>query len=577
MFTDFAGSMAKFQYILKHCKKLICMDANLHPRTEKLVGLIRPGPVFKYINTYNVDHDYRIRHTKKLEDILFLLHAHVQDGSNNIALVTNSLKKAKALRQFLMMTCRVPDNDIMMYTSETPTAIKKKHFTNVDEYWSRYRFIIYSPTVLAGISFNIEHFSHIYGFFIQESCNAEMCYQMLRRVRNISSKTIYLHFEDFHDSTKYYYPVTREDVEKVMLTKREHLMKRFPGYGIDKLTYGYQPDMDIDYSKDFRYWITIYNIMFDNASKNNFCMHFLNIIRSSGINDIEYIPDASDGDFAKHCTMMYTEAKKVSARITATELYEAADLETDEYRDLCNKTKMTDYDMTRLEELAVKKYQLKEEIRVENLSMKEVQTYYHNDRILLDRLKRTNEIHDVEGNTWEAKVENMITNRYEQVSRLVDKGLVIDYHESENIYCKHQALIELIKNADFLENREVIFLPGGFENLFKHTRLRYPKVGSVSVEYGAKLRQLYGIICKEGLIDASLAIVDQVKHLLTLLKHVYMLDYSLINDGDSVIVQIVGHNRVVYVQNDEFWYNGSRSGERPIEQLPHVIMNHENT
>ncbi len=55
--------------------------------------------------------------------------------------------------------------------------------------------LIYSPTITAGVSIEVEHYDVLFGIFTDKSCNAYNAAQMLGRVRNISTNSVHLHVQ----------------------------------------------------------------------------------------------------------------------------------------------------------------------------------------------------------------------------------------------------------------------------------------------------------------------------------------------------------------------------------------------
>ena len=58
-----------------------------------------------------------------------------------------------------------PDIFIKIYSSDTPKKIKDLHFSNVNKYFIC-DVLIYTPTISAGISFEVDHFDFLFGYFV---------------------------------------------------------------------------------------------------------------------------------------------------------------------------------------------------------------------------------------------------------------------------------------------------------------------------------------------------------------------------------------------------------------------------
>ena len=57
------------------------------------------------------------------------------------------------------------DFKIRLYSSETNKETKKLHFSDVNKYLT-YDCLIYTPTLSAGISYEIEHYDYLFGYFV---------------------------------------------------------------------------------------------------------------------------------------------------------------------------------------------------------------------------------------------------------------------------------------------------------------------------------------------------------------------------------------------------------------------------
>lgn len=92
-----------------------------------------------------------------------------------------------------------PTIKMSVYTGNT-SDLSKEELNNVLESWCKLDVLIYSPTIEAGVNFDIKHFDCIFGI-VSAGCNSQRAFcQMLSRVRKIedSSITIYASQLDYH-------------------------------------------------------------------------------------------------------------------------------------------------------------------------------------------------------------------------------------------------------------------------------------------------------------------------------------------------------------------------------------------
>ncbi|KAI9243162.1 hypothetical protein BY458DRAFT_495464, partial [Sporodiniella umbellata] len=74
--------------------------------------------------------------------------------------------------------------------------------------------LAYSPSIVAGISYEKEHFDKVYGIFCNTSATSNMALQQLFRVRNISTNEIHICCEI---TGKKDYPEDSENIKKIII------------------------------------------------------------------------------------------------------------------------------------------------------------------------------------------------------------------------------------------------------------------------------------------------------------------------------------------------------------------------
>jgi hypothetical protein len=107
-------------------------------------------------------------------------------AGKKICIPASSLEEAETLYEIIKE--KFPSLSVRFYSSKTPIMEKKEHFSNVSMWWVC-DVLIYTPTVSAGISFELDHFDKIYAYFSDKSCSVETTMQMLGRVRSLRDKT----------------------------------------------------------------------------------------------------------------------------------------------------------------------------------------------------------------------------------------------------------------------------------------------------------------------------------------------------------------------------------------------------
>tara|TARA_Y100000389_G_scaffold204865_2_gene260264 strand:+ start:422 stop:3406 length:2985 start_codon:yes stop_codon:yes gene_type:complete len=182
-----------FECLLKTSKKILCMDANITDRTVNLLtNLFNIDDIIYHHNTYSTIKNDNYHILFNFKNFITLLDKSLNDNKK-IVIPTNSLKQAKLINQYIKKYHNT--KYIKLYSSETDDYTKQKDLSDVNTNWCKYDIIIYTPCITAGVSFEIDHFDCLFGYFTNQSCDIYTLYQMLYRVRNLKEHDIYILFD----------------------------------------------------------------------------------------------------------------------------------------------------------------------------------------------------------------------------------------------------------------------------------------------------------------------------------------------------------------------------------------------
>jgi len=70
--------------------------------------------------------------------------------------------QAEVIHKHCLAAC--PDVVIKKYNSDS-SAADHKDFDNVNKVWAKVDILIYTSTISAGCSFELPHFTHVFGYF----------------------------------------------------------------------------------------------------------------------------------------------------------------------------------------------------------------------------------------------------------------------------------------------------------------------------------------------------------------------------------------------------------------------------
>lgn len=195
--------------------------------------------------------------------------------------------------------------------------------------WNNYDIVGYTPTIVAGISFEKNHFDKIFGYFINSSSCAEMSLQQLFRTRNINDNEIHLCIEN-KDSGEYY--TTIEDIEKNIIERNTVSLEGVMGIKLSRV--------NKEIIKDSYYYMYRNVEMKINKSKKNYENVLLRLLRQQGIKDIINIEENNiekDKSFRKEMR----DTSKLCNENQINDIINSDDICDEEYGDLINKPNLT--------------------------------------------------------------------------------------------------------------------------------------------------------------------------------------------------------------------------------------------
>lgn len=282
----FNVNFAIFKWMISTAKHVICMDANISDRTYNTLKNLRPNyPMFFHWNTFKraADDKYYFCSNRNLwmSKLFELL-----DKNNKVVIPINSYTEAATIEEVLRE--KYKDKKIKLYSSKTSVSEKNKHFSDVHTYWSELDILIYTPTVSAGISYELEHFDATFGYFTDKSCDVESCRQMLGRIRNIKTYYIYLCGQG---NTL---PTYTKDIKKQLYDSRTNLYKKLDNNLA--LSFEFDKNGKIEYHESAYFNLWLENKRIENLSKNYFVNRFIDQVADSGANIIELVNNVVDSE-----------------------------------------------------------------------------------------------------------------------------------------------------------------------------------------------------------------------------------------------------------------------------------------
>lgn len=229
LYTTVNSQIKSLINYITNINKLIVMDAYLCNQHVKWFNSLRPHKVNNCI-TLDTSQTENIGHIKFIADE----HDFIKKVNNlvkndkRLVIASNSksfldtkicalfdaatIYKSKGDGEYTQYH-RGKDDDELEIDEESKTIKNKKvllitsdaklHTLSVDT-WVQFDVVMYSPTIIAGVSFDIpDHFDVRMGYFTDRSSEATLCVQQLFRVRNPKDPNIYLHVNSTCSSIYY--------------------------------------------------------------------------------------------------------------------------------------------------------------------------------------------------------------------------------------------------------------------------------------------------------------------------------------------------------------------------------------
>lgn len=172
----------------KHAKHIVIMDALWGQQTYDF--LKQSDIAFKLIINQYVG----TTRTFKWHASLSLWYMQIRrdiDAGRNIVIPSLSAQAMYDLKADLLAKTDLSEDAILIHTSKQDDDVKKS-LISVNSLWSKYRLVMYSPTIEAGVDFTAEHFDKMYVYVCANSTTHLGLFQMTGRVRNLKTLDIFV-------------------------------------------------------------------------------------------------------------------------------------------------------------------------------------------------------------------------------------------------------------------------------------------------------------------------------------------------------------------------------------------------
>lgn len=339
---SFHEAFTVFQWLMARAKHVICMDANLGDRTHRtLMSLRAHSPPYLHWNQFQRARGDKVRLTTKHDE--WLAHMVTQIGNGKrVVLASNSRREANSVSR--MLGKRFPQKAIRVYSAETPAPAEKLlHFSDVDTYWRGLDVLIYTPTVSAGVSYEVsgaDAYDCMYMYLNSMSCDVETSRQMMGRVRALRDREYFVCVR----ATPASLPVDIESLERLAYSRRRSLLDAaWSGAGTAPGRFRFDPST----GEVHRYRTPFFSLWLENArvanlSRNAYGERFVQQVYDTGAEvhwlELQDVLDGVDVEDAEDlCKSLMKEKKGAATELSEEEakgIADAVDITSEEMADL---------------------------------------------------------------------------------------------------------------------------------------------------------------------------------------------------------------------------------------------------
>lgn len=175
-------SLHRLCALMSVARTVVTMDRDLGPRTYQFVTTLRDVQNVVCINTYKNHADESVGIASDLDELVRYLDCDVKHG-RKFALCSNSKAAADVIMAFLSST--FPRKKFKYFSSDTSSSSRSLDMRDLILALKEYDGVIFTPTILAGVSYDAKDILRMYIVATRHSCGPREVSQMMRRIRHV--------------------------------------------------------------------------------------------------------------------------------------------------------------------------------------------------------------------------------------------------------------------------------------------------------------------------------------------------------------------------------------------------------
>ena len=349
---------------IKNTSKILIMDAFITRNTIKFLSSLN-RKIHVEVNEFKTHVGKESCFIEKKRIFINSLKSSINEGEK-IIFVSNCKRELDEIGT--MLKDEFPLIKWKIITSDTINDTEIDNSITND--WDQMDFVGFSPSIVAGISFEKKHFDVCYGYFTPNSCHAEMACQQLFRVRDLKNNKFII-FVDECRKIKEKLPTSKKEIGR-MLCGRNRNIKNTPEHYLKVDNYNKEVVKD-----------TYYNLYRNctqkqHFSKNDYKGRLIRLLSSQGVKITFNNSDIEDVTEKKEIDCKIKEIKLKTAEEKLESFLAVEPVDGDKFLEIKNKKVTTFEERTQL-----KKYNLSTVygVKQEELNKEFVKKYNDKNRI----------------------------------------------------------------------------------------------------------------------------------------------------------------------------------------------------
>jgi len=288
--------------LIANAKKVVCLDGYLGKNTIKMLEKAGKPTIHAIINQDKPWQNLDINWINKKAFLIARIMSDLEKGEK-VALATNSRKQSEIINEVLL---DLKKKGILFNRYTVPLDEQQAVIATPDKA-NEYYYLVYTPTLESGVSFDLKDFTKVYGIFesLAEGVGTPLaCIQQMARFRKATEWIIYCPDKHFD------LPVTKQEINEMVNARYGSVQKMVIEQSDDDFNFSGKLETKavIDYDKNHVAQLFALSTKWENIQKMDFAWTIYAFLKMMGCKFIDF--DHPDDAFKKGA-LGYDKAKIV--------------------------------------------------------------------------------------------------------------------------------------------------------------------------------------------------------------------------------------------------------------------------